>query len=55
MVWSQRLAEVLTDVASCLIATGKPQDAVKPAERGLAIARELADRPGATMDGSVTA
>lgn len=50
MVWSQRLAEVLTDVASCLIATGKPQEALQPAKRGLAIAKELADRPGATMD-----
>jgi non-specific serine/threonine protein kinase/serine/threonine-protein kinase len=49
MIWSTRLSETLTDVASCLIAVGKPEQAVKPAQRGLQFAKEAADQPGATM------
>ncbi|MGA2184035.1 MAG: protein kinase [Bryobacteraceae bacterium] len=44
----QRLSEVLTYVASAMLATGQKEGARQPAQRGLAIARELADRPNAT-------
>jgi len=46
----QRLSEILTDVAGAMIATGQKAEARREAERGLAIARELADRPNATQE-----
>jgi tetratricopeptide (TPR) repeat protein/predicted Ser/Thr protein kinase len=46
----QRLSEILTDVASAMIATGQKGEARVQAQRGLAIARELADRPNATQE-----
>jgi serine/threonine protein kinase len=49
-VWRQRLAEVLTDIASCLMETGQPQEARREAQRGLVLAKEVADSPGATRD-----
>jgi tetratricopeptide (TPR) repeat protein len=42
------LSETLTFVASTLLATGHPAEARQQAVRGLAMAKELADRPGAT-------
>jgi non-specific serine/threonine protein kinase/serine/threonine-protein kinase len=44
----QRLSEVLTYVASAMLATGQKEGARQAAQRGLAIARELADRTDAT-------
>ena len=41
------LSETLTYVASTLLATGHPAEARQQAARGLAMAKELADRPGA--------
>jgi tetratricopeptide (TPR) repeat protein len=46
----QRLSEILTYVASTMIATGQKDEARHEAQRGLAIAKELADRPIATAD-----
>jgi tetratricopeptide (TPR) repeat protein len=46
----QNLSEILTDVASILLATGQPQEARVQAQRGLLLAREVADRPGANGD-----
>jgi tetratricopeptide (TPR) repeat protein len=42
------LSETLTYVASALLVTGHPVEARQEAARGLAMAKELADRPGAT-------
>jgi len=42
------LSETLTFVASTLLATGHPAEARQQAVRGLAMAKELAGRPGAT-------
>jgi serine/threonine protein kinase len=50
IVWPQRLAEVLTCIASCLMETGQPLEARRQAQRGLVVAKEVADRPGATSD-----
>ncbi len=50
IVWRQRLAEVLADIASCLIDAGQTQEARKEAQRGLAVAKEVADFPGASLD-----
>lgn len=50
IVWRQRLAEVLTCIASCLMETGQPQEARREAQRGLVVAKEVADSPGATQD-----
>jgi len=44
------LSETLTFVASTLLATGHAAEARQPAVRGLAMAKELADQPGATHD-----
>ena len=44
------LSETLTYVASTLLATGHPLEARQQAVRGLAMAKELADQPGATHD-----
>ena len=44
------LAVTLTFVASTLLATGHPAEARAQAVRGLAMAKELADRPNATHD-----
>jgi serine/threonine protein kinase len=46
----QRLSEILTYVASTMLATGQKDEARHEAQRGLAIAKELADRPNATAD-----
>jgi serine/threonine protein kinase len=46
----QHLAEVLLCVASTLIEMHQPAEARKNAQRGLAVAKELADRPGATQE-----
>ena len=50
LVWRQRLAEVLTDVASCLMETGQPQEARREVQRALVVSKEVADSPGATGD-----
>jgi serine/threonine protein kinase/tetratricopeptide (TPR) repeat protein len=50
IVWRQRLAEILTDIASCLMDAGQPQEARREAQRGLVVAKEVADSPGATRD-----
>jgi tetratricopeptide (TPR) repeat protein len=42
------LSETLTFVASTLLVTGHPAEARQQAARGLAMAKELADQPGAT-------
>jgi tetratricopeptide (TPR) repeat protein len=46
----QRLSEILTYVASTMLATGQKGEARGAAQRGLAIAKELADRPNATQE-----
>ena len=50
IVWQQNLSEILTDVASILLATGHPQEGRAQAQRGLQLAKGVADRPGATGD-----
>jgi serine/threonine protein kinase len=49
-VLRRNLSEVLTFVASALMQTGQPEEARRQAQRGLDIAKEIADRPGATQD-----
>ncbi len=46
----QRLSETLSYVASTLLDTGQKEGARRQAQRSLAIAKELADRPNATFD-----
>jgi non-specific serine/threonine protein kinase/serine/threonine-protein kinase len=46
----QRLSEILADVASALAANGQREEARRQAQRGLAVARDLADRPNATEE-----
>jgi tetratricopeptide (TPR) repeat protein len=50
LVWKQNLSETLTYVASALMELGQPTEARREAERGLALAKEIAGRPGATHD-----
>jgi non-specific serine/threonine protein kinase/serine/threonine-protein kinase len=50
IVWKQNLSEVLTYVASALLESQEPAEARRQAQRGLALAKEVADRPGATHD-----
>jgi len=50
LLLQQHLSEVLADVASVLLATGKPQEAEAQARRSLQLAKAVADRPGATGD-----
>jgi non-specific serine/threonine protein kinase/serine/threonine-protein kinase len=50
VVWKQNLSEVLTYVASALLELNQPAEAQRQAKRGLALAKEIADRPGATHD-----
>jgi tetratricopeptide (TPR) repeat protein len=50
VAWRQRLSEVLMDYASALLATGQKEEARRPAQRGLAVAKDLADRPNATQE-----
>ena len=47
---TQNLSEILTDIASILIETGQPQEAKVQAQRGLQLAKRVADQPGATGD-----
>jgi len=49
MINREHLSEILTCVASCLIATGKPEEAKREALRGLKMAKQVADHPGATQ------
>ena len=46
----QRLSEILSDVASALVANGQREEARRQEQRGLAVARDLADRPNATEE-----
>jgi non-specific serine/threonine protein kinase/serine/threonine-protein kinase len=46
----QHLSEILTDMASCLIELKKPEEARADAQRGLQLAKAVADRSGATGD-----
>jgi len=46
----QRFSEVLTYVASAALGAGQPGEARQEAQHGLAIAKEIADRPNATAD-----
>ena len=46
----QRLAEVISYIASCELFTGKPEEARRDAKRSLQIAKELADLPDANHD-----
>ena len=50
VVWRQHLAEILSCVASTLLRTGQPAEARRQAERALSVAKELADRPGASQE-----
>jgi tetratricopeptide (TPR) repeat protein len=50
IAWRQRQSEILMDVASALVATGQKAEARRQAERGLAVAKDLADRPNATQE-----
>jgi tetratricopeptide (TPR) repeat protein len=48
VAWRANLSEILTDVASVLVATNHVEEAKPYDLRGLALAKEVADRPGAT-------
>jgi tetratricopeptide (TPR) repeat protein len=48
VAWRGNLSEILTDIASGLVATNHVQEAKPYDVRGLALAKEVADRPGAT-------
>jgi non-specific serine/threonine protein kinase/serine/threonine-protein kinase len=50
LVARQRLSETLTYVASALLGTGQKEEARRQAQRGLAMAKDLADLPNATSD-----
>jgi eukaryotic-like serine/threonine-protein kinase len=50
MMARQNLSEIITCVASCLLRTGQPAQARVEALRGLAMAKEVADLPGATHE-----
>ena len=50
LLLTQNLSEILTDIASILIETGQPQEAKVQAQRGLQLAKRVADQPGATGD-----
>jgi non-specific serine/threonine protein kinase/serine/threonine-protein kinase len=50
IVWQANLSEILTDVASILLATGHAPEARVQAQRGLQLAKGVADRPGANGD-----
>ncbi len=50
VVARQRLSEVLECVASSMIDNGQTNEARPIAQRGMEIAKQLADRPGATYD-----
>ena len=50
VVWRERLAEVLTCVASTMLRTGQPAEARRQAIRGLDVAKELADRKDASQE-----
>ena len=46
----QRLSETLTWISSTLFAMGQKEEARRQTQRGLALAKQLADRPDATRD-----
>jgi tetratricopeptide (TPR) repeat protein len=48
VAWRANLSEILTDIASGLVATNHVQEARSYDRRGLELAKEVADRPGAT-------
>lgn len=48
LLQQQHFSEVLSDVASVLLATGQPKEAKVQAQRSMQIAKTVADRPGAT-------
>jgi tetratricopeptide (TPR) repeat protein len=48
VAWQANLSEILTDIASGLVATDHVQEARSYDQRGLALAKGVADRPGAT-------
>jgi len=48
VAWRANLSEILTDVASVLVATNHVEEAKPYDLRGLALAKEVADLPGAT-------
>jgi non-specific serine/threonine protein kinase/serine/threonine-protein kinase len=48
VAWRANLSELLTDIASGLVATNHVEEAKPYDVRGLALAKEVADRPGAT-------
>jgi len=50
VVWRTNLSEILTDIASALVATNRVQEAKPYDARGLALAKQVADRPGATEE-----
>ncbi len=50
ILWQQHLSEILTDIASILLDSGHKDEARAQALRGLQLARQVADRPGATGD-----
>lgn len=49
LVWKQRLSETLTYVASTLLRLKQPEEARVQAKRGVAMAKEIADLPGANQ------
>ena len=48
VAWRANLSEILTDIASGLVATNHVEEAKPYDVRGLALAKQVADRPGAT-------
>jgi non-specific serine/threonine protein kinase/serine/threonine-protein kinase len=48
VAWRANLSEILTDIASGLVATNHLQEARSYDQRGLELAKQVADRPGAT-------
>jgi len=48
--WQQQLSELLADQAGILIEAGRKDEAFSDARRSLALAKQIADRTGATAD-----
>jgi tetratricopeptide (TPR) repeat protein len=50
LVARQHLSEIRAEIAGCLVKTGQVTEARRETRLGLAVAKELADRPGANHD-----
>ncbi len=48
IIWAQNLSEIEADEGSCLVAMNKKEEARAPSANALVLAKQVADRPGAT-------